>query len=355
MEPGKELATVPREKGGILLPRIEVTDISQAMLLAGHLAKSGVLGKTMTPEVAFAIMMVGSELGIRPMTALRTIYLVEGRPYMASSLLQALVLSSGQADYFEVKESTATRCTVITMRKGTTNERMSVWDIERATKAGLMNKPTYQKHPTEMLRHRAIGELANDVYPDICLNIGTTDELADTPAAAGIIDVEARDITDQEEIAAPPVMTEHPDGSKSYVSASGKTVIITPPKAKAEKKASAKPSEASPPPASAPEQAPASAAKPAKDPNSKLSEPQLKVFWHRARKAAVAAGFQPDLQETAIKEVLTRHGFGSVSSLTMAQATSLIDVDGWHTKLTVEMEQIKAMWSAPEEPGFSDE
>lgn len=371
MEPGKELATVPATvRGGIMLPRIEITDVPGAMILAGHLAKSGVLGKAMTPEVAFAIMMVGSELGITPMTALRSIYLVEGRPYMASSLLQALVLRSGQAEYFDVKESTAATCTVITMRKGSNVERSSTWDLDRARKAGLTNKSNWQTYPTQMLRHRAIGELSNDVYPDVCFNIGTVDELDGVvPVGGQVIDVDVHEVAPATEIGAqqPPVAPKATKKAAAPVPVGttmphGSTVKTTGGPTAAPAAAPAPtPKPATPPPVAATAPAAPAATPTTADPNAKLGAGQLRVFWHRAKKAANAAGVPEVAHETCVHEVIMRRfGIKSVGELTVKQAQDLIDCQGWFDKLLLEMQTIKAGWdqaaaAEPPPPPADDE
>ena len=70
--------------------------LAAAYQMAETLARSGLLsGDIRTPEQAFAIMAAGAELGIGPMTALRSIVMVKGKITLSSELMLRLMIENG--------------------------------------------------------------------------------------------------------------------------------------------------------------------------------------------------------------------------------------------------------------------
>lgn len=161
-----------------LVPR----DTNEAFQLATRAIASGLFAQLRKPEEALVILMMGAELGLGPMQALRSIYVVSGKPVLSADLLVALVRRSGECASWRVVESTDQRCEIRTMRKGETQEETCVWTMERAVKAGVTSKPTWKNFPAQMLKARAAAELARQVYPDVGIaGLYTRDEIEDQP------------------------------------------------------------------------------------------------------------------------------------------------------------------------------
>ena len=157
-----------------LVPR----DTNEAFQLATRAIASGLFAQLRKPEEALVILMMGAELGLGPMQALRSIYVVNGKPVLSADLLVALVRRSGECASWRVVESTDQRCEIRTTRKGETQEEVCVWTMERAIKAGVTNKPTWKNFPAQMLKARAAAELARQVYPDVGIErLYTPDEM----------------------------------------------------------------------------------------------------------------------------------------------------------------------------------
>ena len=51
-------------------------------------------------------MLLGRELGMPAMAALRSVHVIEGKHSLSADLMVALVLKSGMAEYFQLVEST---------------------------------------------------------------------------------------------------------------------------------------------------------------------------------------------------------------------------------------------------------
>jgi hypothetical protein len=120
--------------------------------------------------------MAGHELGLSPMSALRTIHVVKGKPVLSADVMAGLALSSGLASYFRCVESTAQVATYETHRKGDPSPVRLSFTIQQAQQAGLAGGDNWRKYPDAMLRARAKAALARDVYPDALAGCYTEDE-----------------------------------------------------------------------------------------------------------------------------------------------------------------------------------
>jgi len=124
--------------------------------------------------------MVGRELGLPAMASLRSIHNIEGRHALSASLMVALVIKSGLAEYFEPVSFSDQEATFITKRKGARTEVRLQHTIAMANTAGLL-KPNsnWLKVPTDMLVARAQSRLARMIYPDLLAGLYTPDELVE--------------------------------------------------------------------------------------------------------------------------------------------------------------------------------
>jgi len=170
------LAPPPSEWERQLDPR----SMREARLLAGDMYASRMFSAYGTPQAVLSTMMVGRELGLPAMAALRTIHNIEGKHALAAALMVALVLKSGLAEYFEVISFNETEATFETHRKGARKPVRLQHTIEMAERAGLV-KPNsnWLKIPTDMLVARAQSRLCRMVYPDLLAGLYTPDELGE--------------------------------------------------------------------------------------------------------------------------------------------------------------------------------
>jgi hypothetical protein len=82
----------------------------------------------------------------------------------------------------EVK-STSTECTYKARRVGDPQDTFRTWTIKDAEAAGLTGKDNWRKYPGAMLRRRAQGSLADDMFPDVVRGLGSIDD--DVPVSEG--------------------------------------------------------------------------------------------------------------------------------------------------------------------------
>jgi hypothetical protein len=121
-----------------------------------------------------AAVLVGREIGIGPMEAINSIYLVNGRTSMEAKLMSALIHRAGH----KIKAKVAVTKTVITCyrRDPYTHELDEVGTVEfgaaDAKRAKLDGKSTYEQYPQFMHTWRALGLAARLYYADCLAGIG---------------------------------------------------------------------------------------------------------------------------------------------------------------------------------------
>ena len=158
----------------VLWPR----SIDEALKLATLAATAGLYG-VKSREDAFIRMATGMEVGLTPWQAMRSIYVIDGRPSMSADLLVALCLRAKDVcERFHMEESTAEKATYVAKRIGQPDVRLT-WTMKQAERAGLSTKTNWRAHPEAMLRARCAAALARLAFPELALGLYTPDELGD--------------------------------------------------------------------------------------------------------------------------------------------------------------------------------
>lgn len=156
-----------------------------------HFVASGLLPNHVnTPQKALAIAQMGKELGLEPMTAFSSIYVVNGKPSLSAELMQALIykkIPNAEIIFLEISNSA---CKIKARRSANVPYTEIAFTIDDAKSAGLANGGTWQKYPRALLRSRAVSEMARTLFPDCLAGFSyTPEELGDT----------TRSVTDQTE------------------------------------------------------------------------------------------------------------------------------------------------------------
>lgn len=151
--------------------------------LAQIIVKSRMNGSIQTPEAAFMVMALGSDMGLSVSQSLRGIQIIEGKACPTADCLVACVIRSGLAEYIIEVETTEDHSTWETRRKGEKTPRRSTFTIEDAKRALLTSRGkdpatnNWSKYPKRMLAARAKAFLVRDVYPDLALGLYIPDEI----------------------------------------------------------------------------------------------------------------------------------------------------------------------------------
>lgn len=146
-----------------------------------------------------ACIMKGDELGIKPLAALSSISVIQGRPTCSAELMRGLILRDHGDDAFTFTQTDEHACTVRYKRRNEKEYHEYTFTWEMATKRGL-NKVETDKHgnPTnwykftdEMLRARATSAVARMHFPDSIGGMYIPEELEDqqtqTPANGQVL------------------------------------------------------------------------------------------------------------------------------------------------------------------------
>ncbi len=180
-EPRGEIAATD-PTGGRLVAWAQAA--SAAHSLAKSLSQTSFVPKAFAgnPADATAAIILGDELGLSPLSALRSLYVIGGTPALYARTMVALVMSHGH-DIWTVEESDQ-KVTVAGRRKGSEHEERVTWTIQRATKAGYTSNKKYTTDPIAMLYARAAGDVARRIAPDVLAGVPYSVEeieLSETP------------------------------------------------------------------------------------------------------------------------------------------------------------------------------
>lgn len=142
-------------------------NLLEAATFAKVMYQAGVAGPDCKgPQEILARIMLGLEVGVPPMVAIREIYIVKGRPAMSSRLMHTLARRAGTI--LRYVETSDQRCEVeITPPGGRSLPSRFAWTIDRASKAGLLRNDTWTKYPAQMLRARCVSESINAACPEV--------------------------------------------------------------------------------------------------------------------------------------------------------------------------------------------
>jgi hypothetical protein len=134
-----------------------------------------------TPEKVVIAIQYASQLGLKPLVALRQIAVVNGTPSIFGDLPLALVYQSGQLEtidefYFDREGKKITYengnlasevfgHVTIVKRKGDPTILESFFTLDDAARAGL-NSPVWKAYPKRMLKYRSRSQALKDKFPD---------------------------------------------------------------------------------------------------------------------------------------------------------------------------------------------
>jgi len=203
-----------QEQGAAIVPRPPVQiagnglrpkDFDDLWRVARIVSGSGLAPKGLErPEQTFVAMASGLELGFSAMQALASIAVVSGRPTLNGMAAKALVLESGKCERWLEEPLRVTpgekiaeagpshlpdglygfRCR--SKRKGLEDWAEETFTLDDASRAGLWpGKPdsNWAKYPARMLKMRALGFVARDLYPDVLKGLYIAEEMEEPEPA----------------------------------------------------------------------------------------------------------------------------------------------------------------------------
>lgn len=161
--------------------------IDEALKLATCLSKSNCVPEEFqnNPENTLVAILMGLEVGLKPLQALQGIAVINNRPCIWGDTLLGLVVRSGELESInemvqgDLKTNAVATCEVT--RKGRENKFIQSFSIEDAKRAGLWTTNTYQKYPQRMLQMRARSWCLRDAFADILKGLYIAEEVQDYP------------------------------------------------------------------------------------------------------------------------------------------------------------------------------
>lgn len=156
-------------------------DLAQVMELSRVMAVSSLLPTSLRgkPADVLVAIMYGQEIGLAPMQAIQSVYVVNGRPTISAQLWVALARRAGHK--VRVLDESPESCTVEVERADDPGRPTRVtYTLEQAKKAKLATKEVWQQHAHAMLYARAVSTACRRACPEIALGFG--DETDREPA-----------------------------------------------------------------------------------------------------------------------------------------------------------------------------
>lgn len=144
--------------------------------MAVTVAKSNLFGMK-TPEQALALMCLAQAEGVHPMIAVRDYHIIDGKPTLKADTMLARFQESG--GIVEWHCMTDEKCEGSFTHPQAPKPIRLDWTIERATRAGLMNRGSWKGYPRAMLRARLIAEGVRATYPAVIAGKYAPEELVD--------------------------------------------------------------------------------------------------------------------------------------------------------------------------------
>lgn len=143
-------------------------------------AKSGLFGYKSSSE-AFALMAIAQANGLHPAKAAERYHIIQGRPAMkADAMLSAFQEAGGKVRWVK---RTDTECK-LHLEHPQGGELDVTWTIDRAKKAGLTGKNTWQQFPAQMLSARCVSEGVRALFPACLSGMYTPEEVQDLDTKA---------------------------------------------------------------------------------------------------------------------------------------------------------------------------
>ena len=170
------------------LMTLEPRNMEEVMKMAEYLSKSTIIPKDFQgkPENVFIAISMGREIGLKALTSLQSIYVVNGRPSIWGDALWALIKTNiGEGKLVEYAresfdESDPKNPTAICEIKTVRDDKPVIVKFSQAdaTKAKLWSKAgPWQEYWKRMLQYKARTFAARDACPELLKGLAVVEEM----------------------------------------------------------------------------------------------------------------------------------------------------------------------------------
>ncbi|MFV1850156.1 MAG: recombinase RecT [Thalassospira sp.] len=179
--PAKVNAVIPQN-------RTEISEFSVDLIAAGMVPNSYNKGSAQEVHAKLCMCITkGLEIGMPPMMALQSIYIINNIPAIYGDGAIALVQRSGKIEWMketiEGKGSTDNWTAVCEIKRvGQEEPYRRTFSFEQAKRAKLATKPgPWMAYPERMLQMRARALALRDGFADVLCGLGIAEEVQDIP------------------------------------------------------------------------------------------------------------------------------------------------------------------------------
>ena len=159
------------------------SNVEGRLAYANALSKAQLLPDTFRGKPADVLVAMdwGESLGLTPMQAMQSIYVVHGRPGLSSQAKQALASKAGHRIRVSGDDKTATAR--LWRADDPEYPYEATWTLAMANRAGLTGKKgsAWEAYPHVMLRRRAVSDVVEQTCPELLLGLSTADLDGDWP------------------------------------------------------------------------------------------------------------------------------------------------------------------------------
>lgn len=190
----REIVPVNLTKREALLPTerdMQLIDKAAQMVLAGAVSLPKELN---TKEKVGAVMLYGLELGLAPMSALRHLYIVNGKVQPSTEVMAGLLLSRYKDARLKVDELTNERCVMRLVWPSRDVNDTYIVTMEDLKRAGLADGEVAKKYPQDRLRYHATKRLLRIYAPDVINGMDQGAPIVDESAGQNADDIDEAEL-----------------------------------------------------------------------------------------------------------------------------------------------------------------
>ena len=173
-----------------------VNDLDTKLKFCEILLRSGVAPTSLkSAQAIYCVMLMGTEYGFSPIKSLEMFDFINGRAAMRASAMMAKCTQHG-GSFVTLKEGDDGVTVKATRRNrsGTVIwEEEQTYTINDATKAGLLARDNWKKHPKDMCFARAVSRLCRHGWADVLGGLSSAEEMGDWTNAIDVTPTKAAD------------------------------------------------------------------------------------------------------------------------------------------------------------------
>lgn len=161
----------------VVKPSVELLPSSHDLDVIERAAAMAFQGKVALPEElktqqqVAAVMLYGLELGVKPMTALRHLYIVKGKVSPSAELMAGLCMAKEKDISFHIEELNETVCTIRMLRPSRKVEAVYTVTWQQIERAGLAGNGVNMQYPEDRLRYHCMKRLMRAYAQDLLNNL----------------------------------------------------------------------------------------------------------------------------------------------------------------------------------------